>query len=119
MALHLVGRAPDGVGAAGRGSPADHRVVGKELRLGLRDPILLTCMLISLVVGSYALASTAALTVISGRDHWPAALVLLLAAMGGGAGLVPLLSVIAVEPLDEGGNPRRRGPSRSTSPSWP
>ena len=58
-----------------------------------------------LVIGPYVLVSTVVLTAISGVANWPVALGLLLAAIGGGVGLVPLLSVVAVEPLDDAGNP--------------
>jgi ABC-2 type transport system permease protein len=59
-----------------------------------------------LIVAPVAIAETVALTVGSGRsDLWPWALALLIALLGGGAGILALSSLIAVTPLDEGGNP--------------
>ena len=54
----------------------------------------------------YALASTGIVTVISGQA-WslPWALALLVAVLGCGAALVPLGSLVAVQPLDTAGNP--------------
>jgi ABC-2 type transport system permease protein len=150
-------------------------VVAKELRLWLRDPIRLTCLIIALVVGPatcvlprvtagtdlllpfggamtvviagacacnlygndgssvwltvlapgsaradvygrqlawllvvapYALASTLVLTAAArSAPDWPAAIGLLAALLGGGAGVAAYGSLIAVQPLDEAGNP--------------
>jgi ABC-2 type transport system permease protein len=59
-----------------------------------------------IIVGPYALAVTIALTALSGQHAaWPAALGVLLAVLGGAAGLAPLGSLISVQPLDETGSP--------------
>ncbi|WP_243063993.1 hypothetical protein [Humibacter sp. RRB41] len=64
-----------------------------------------------LIVGPYALCLTVVLTLISGQTWaWPWALGPLAAVIGGAAGLVPLVSLIAVLPLDENGGP---------APAWP
>ncbi|HWD62905.1 MAG TPA: hypothetical protein VG369_10450 [Humibacter sp.] len=64
-----------------------------------------------LLVGPYALCLTVVLTLISGQTWaWPWALGLLAALTGGAAGLIPLMSLIAVLPLDENGGP---------APAWP
>jgi ABC-2 type transport system permease protein len=59
-----------------------------------------------IVVGPYAVAVTVAFTALSGRPAaWPAALGVLLAVLGGAAGLAPLSSLVSVQPLDEAGSP--------------
>lgn len=60
----------------------------------------------ALIVIPFTLVETVALTVVSGEPAlWPWALALLLALLGGAAGLLPLASLVAVQPLDEAGNP--------------
>jgi ABC-2 type transport system permease protein len=59
-----------------------------------------------IVVGPYAVAATVILTAISGQPRaWPWALGLLTAALGGGAGLLAIGSLVSVQPLDAAGNP--------------
>jgi ABC-2 type transport system permease protein len=59
-----------------------------------------------LLVAPFAAVETAVLTAWSGQHAlWPWALGLLIALLGGAAGLAPLASLISVQPLDEGGNP--------------
>ncbi|MBO2459901.1 hypothetical protein [Actinomadura violacea] len=59
-----------------------------------------------LAVGPYAAASTLVLTAVSGEDRfWPWAVSLVTALLGGAAGLLPLASLIAPQPLDAAGNP--------------
>jgi ABC-2 type transport system permease protein len=59
-----------------------------------------------IIVAPYALAVTIAFTALSGqRSAWPWALGILLAVLGGAAGLAPLASLISVQPLDETGSP--------------
>jgi ABC-2 type transport system permease protein len=157
------------------GSTATAAVAAKELRLWVRDPIRLTCLVIALVVGTgtgvlprvtsgtslllpfaggvsaliaaacacnlygndssslwltvmapgaaradvhgrqvawlvvatpYSVAATIVLTAVSGEPNdWFWAFALLAAVLGGGAGLVPFVSVISVQPLDAAGNP--------------
>jgi len=59
-----------------------------------------------LLVAPFAVAETVALTAWSGQHAlWPWALGLLIALVGGAAGLAPLASLVSVQPLDEGGNP--------------
>ena len=53
-----------------------------------------------------AIAETAGLTVWSGEHAlWPWAVALVIALIGGAAGLAPLASLISVQPLDDAGNP--------------
>lgn len=60
----------------------------------------------ALVVAPIGLAESVVLTAASDhRSWWPWTAALLLALFGGGVGLVPLLSLISVQPLDEAGNP--------------
>jgi len=60
----------------------------------------------ALVVTPFALVETVLLTAVSSEPVlWPWALTLLVALLGGAAGLVPLASLVAVQPLDESGNP--------------
>lgn len=150
-------------------------VAGKEIRLWLRDPVRVTCLLIAVIVGvgvalipwlatghsqllpfagpltviiagavatnlygndgtslwltvvtpraaaadirgrqlawlllvaPFAVTETVVLTAWSGQHAlWPWAAVLLVALLGGAAGLAALGSVIAVQPPDDGGNP--------------
>ena len=150
-------------------------VAGKEVRLWLRDPVRVTCLLIAVIVGvgaaliprlatghsqllpfagpltvviagavatnlygndgtslwltvvtpraaaadvrgrqlawlllvaPFAVTETVALTAWSGQHAlWPWAAGLLIALLDGAAGLAALGSVIAVQPLDDGGNP--------------
>ena len=167
------------------GSTAVHRrllpatplggVTAKELRLWLRDPIRLTCLVIAVVVGigvgvlprvtagttalmpfagsltvviagacacnlygsdgtslwltvltpaaatpdvrgrqaawllilaPIGLGETVLLTALSGQPQlWDWALAAVFALLGGAAGLLPLLSLVSVQPLDEAGNP--------------
>jgi len=59
-----------------------------------------------IIVGPYAVAVTIAFTALSGeRAAWPWALAVLLAVLGGAAGLAPLASLVSVQPLDETGSP--------------
>jgi ABC-2 type transport system permease protein len=59
-----------------------------------------------IIVGPYSLAVTTAFTALSGqRAAWPWALAILLAVLGGAAGLAPLASLVSVQPLDETGSP--------------
>jgi ABC-2 type transport system permease protein len=59
-----------------------------------------------IIVGPYALAVTIAFTALSGQHAaWPAALAVLLAVLGGAAGLAPLGSLVGIQPLDETGSP--------------
>jgi ABC-2 type transport system permease protein len=59
-----------------------------------------------LVVAPFAAVETVALTAWSGQHAlWPWAIGLLVALLGGGAGLAPLGSVTAVQPLDDTGGP--------------
>jgi ABC-2 type transport system permease protein len=59
-----------------------------------------------IIVGPYAIAITIACTALSGqRAAWPWALGVLLAVLGGAAGLAPLTSLVSVQPLDETGSP--------------
>jgi ABC-2 type transport system permease protein len=175
-------------GAAGPAHRAGHRgagrllpatpagaVAGKEIRLWLRDPVRVTCLLIGLIVGvgvaliprlaagdsnllpfsgpltviiagacainlygndgsslwltvvtpraaaadirgrqlawllvvaPFTMAETVLLTAWSGQHAlWPWAVGLLVALIGGAAGLAPLGSLISVQPLDDSGNP--------------
>ena len=162
-------------GLGGLGTSATGVVAAKELRLWLREPVRLSCLVIAVVVGAgtgvlprltagtglllpfagtitvviaaacacnlygndgssvwltvitpgsaradvrgrqagwliavgpYAVASTVVLTAVSGRPQaWPWALGLLTAALGGGAGLLAIGSLISVQPLDAAGNP--------------
>ncbi|MBE7190691.1 hypothetical protein, partial [Jatrophihabitans endophyticus] len=150
-------------------------VCAKELRLWVRDPVRLTCLLIAVVVGlgvalvprvtagsgllmpfggaltvviagacacnlygndgtslwltimtpgsarpdlrgrqtawliavaPFSVLETVTLTATSGEPTlWPWAIALVIALLGGAAGLVPVLSLLAVQPLDEAGNP--------------
>jgi ABC-2 type transport system permease protein len=150
-------------------------VAGKEIRLWLRDPVRVTCLLIGLIVGvgaaliprlvaghsellpfsgpltviiagacainlygndgsslwltvvtpraaaadirgrqlawllvvaPFAVIETVLLTAWSGQHAlWPWAVGLLIALLGGAAGLAPLGSLISVQPLDDSGNP--------------
>ena len=58
------------------------------------------------LVGPVAIAETVGLTVWSGEHAlWPWAVTLLIALIGGAAGLAPLVSLISVQPLDDAGNP--------------
>jgi ABC-2 type transport system permease protein len=64
-----------------------------------------------LLVAPYTLCLTVVLTLLSGQTWaWPWALGPLAAVLGGAAGLLPLISLIAVLPLDENGGP---------APAWP
>ena len=59
-----------------------------------------------IIVAPYTVAITIACTALSGdRAAWPWALAVLLAVLGGGAGLAPLASLVSVQPLDETGSP--------------
>lgn len=59
-----------------------------------------------LLVAPFAIVETVILTLWSGQHAlWPWALGLLLALIGGAAGLLPLASLVSVQPLDDGGNP--------------
>lgn len=59
-----------------------------------------------LVVAPFAGVETVVLTALSDRpDLWPWALAALVALLGGAAGLVPVLSLVSVQPLDDAGNP--------------
>jgi ABC-2 type transport system permease protein len=59
-----------------------------------------------LLAAPFAAVETVLLTIWSGQHAlWPWALGLLIALLGGAAGLAPLASLISVQPLDEGGNP--------------
>ena len=59
-----------------------------------------------IIVAPYTVAITIAFTALSGdRAAWPWALAVLLAVLGGGAGLAPLASLVSVQPLDETGSP--------------
>lgn len=59
-----------------------------------------------LLVAPLTVAETVILTVWSGQGAlWPWALGLLVALLGGAAGLLPLASLVSVQPLDDGGNP--------------
>lgn len=59
-----------------------------------------------IVVAPYTVAVTIAFTALSGhRAAWPWALAVLLAVLGGAAGLVTLASLVSVQPLNETGNP--------------
>jgi ABC-2 type transport system permease protein len=59
-----------------------------------------------IVVAPYTVAVTIAFTALSGQHAaWPWALGILLAALGGAAGLAPLASLVSVQPLDEAGSP--------------
>lgn len=171
-ASHRAGR--HGERVPGPASPVA-AVAAKEIRLWLRDPVRVTCLLIALIVGigvgliprlaagtsqllpfcgpltvviigacaanlygndgtslwltittpraaaadvrgrqlglvllaaPFAVVETVALTAWSGQHAlWPWALGLLIALLGGAAGLAPLASLISVQPLDDGGNP--------------
>lgn len=60
----------------------------------------------TLVVLPFTVTETILLTAFSGRPAlWPWSIALLIALLGGAAGLVPLASLIAVQPPDEAGNP--------------
>jgi ABC-2 type transport system permease protein len=58
-----------------------------------------------IVVAPYTIAITVALTALSGLHVWWWTVAALLAVLGGAAGIVPLASLISVQPLDETGNP--------------
>ena len=59
-----------------------------------------------IVVAPYTIAITIAFTALSGlHDAWLWVPAVLLAVLGGAAGLVPFASLISVQPLDETGNP--------------
>jgi ABC-2 type transport system permease protein len=59
-----------------------------------------------IIVGPYTAVITIAFTALSGQHAaWPAALGVLLAVLGGSAGLAPLASLVSVQPLDETGSP--------------
>ena len=59
-----------------------------------------------ILVAPYATAITIVFTALSGQHAaWPWALAIVLAVLGGGAGLAPLASLLSVQPLDETGNP--------------
>jgi ABC-2 type transport system permease protein len=59
-----------------------------------------------IIVAPYTVAVTVACTALSGdRAAWPWALAVLLAVLGGAAGLAPLASLVSVQPLDETGSP--------------
>ena len=58
------------------------------------------------LVAPFTIAETVILTLWSGQHAlWPWAVGLLLALIGGAAGLLPLASLVSVQPLDDGGNP--------------
>jgi len=60
----------------------------------------------TLIVGPFTTLETVLLTTFSNEPQlWPWAISLLIALLGGAAGLFPLASLIAVQPLDEAGNP--------------
>lgn len=60
----------------------------------------------TLIVGPFTTLETVLLTTFSNEPQlWPWAIPLLIALLGGAAGLFPLASLIAVQPLDEAGNP--------------
>jgi ABC-2 type transport system permease protein len=60
----------------------------------------------ALLVGPLAVAETVILTAWAGRASlWPWAIGLLVALIGGSVGLIPLASLISVQPRDEAGNP--------------
>lgn len=60
----------------------------------------------TLIVLPFTVVETILLTSFSGEPAlWPWAVALLVALLGGAAGLIPLASLISVQPLDEAGNP--------------
>ena len=59
-----------------------------------------------IVVAPFTVVETVLLASFSNRpDLWPWALALVIALLGGAAGLVPMASLVAIQPLDEAGNP--------------
>lgn len=59
-----------------------------------------------IIIAPFTSVETVVLTTTSGQPHlWPWAIALLIALLGGAAGLIPVASLLAVQPLDEAGNP--------------
>jgi ABC-2 type transport system permease protein len=59
-----------------------------------------------IIVAPFALVETVVLTTASAQpDLWPWAVALVIAVIGGATGLIPVASLLAVQPLDEAGNP--------------
>jgi ABC-2 type transport system permease protein len=59
-----------------------------------------------LIVGPYAILLSIAGLLVSGQSWaWPWVLALLPALLGGAAGIIPIMSLLAVQPLDDNGSP--------------